>query len=253
MDESFYVTLSSNVNTQYYPDNKLTHFFNKLQSPLNLHEKRWVVGLAEIQCPFNWKNIQKDDVSCTFYDVNSLKTKTIYVPAGHYKSAKHLTLWLNAEVRKLTEKGFYKCAHFKIDDISEKVVIQATANILLWFSEKLSRILGFQSKQPQKVNNKFYYGEEVVDIRDGVHHLYIYTNIIEHRPVGDTSLPLLRVVPVTETGSNLYKIHTFENIHYLPARRQIFEAVEIDIRNGIGEYIPFERGSVLVTLHCKPA
>ena len=253
MDESFYITLSSNVNSQFYPDNKLTHFFNKLHSPLNLHEKRWMVGLAEIQCPFNWKNIQKDDASCTFYDVNSLTTKTIYIPEGHYKEAKHLVFLINAEIKKFDEKQFHKSAFFEIDKISQKTFIQARPNILIMFSDKLSRILGFNSKNPQKVNNKHYYGDEVVDIRDGVHHLYLYTNIIEHRPVGDTSLPLLRIVPVVDTGSNLYKINTFENIHYLPARRQIFQDVEIDIRNGVGEYIPFERGSILVTLHCKPA
>ena len=174
MGESFYITLSSNVNTEFFPENKLTHFFNRLQGPLNLHDKQWVVGLAEIQCPFNWQNIQEAEVSCTMYNVNTLKTKVIHVPAGHYTQCKHLIHFLNEKISQIQDRDFHRGAKFGQDRVSQKIIISAASNIILMFSDKLLRILGFREKRPPKIG-KYYYGNDAVDIQDGVHHLYIYT------------------------------------------------------------------------------
>ena len=64
-------------------------------------------------------------------------------------------------------------------------------------------------------------------------------------------LPLLRILPVFREKSAINKIHTFETIHYIPARRQIYDTLEIDIRTVDGAVVPFQRGHVLVTLHFR--
>lgn len=250
MEESFYVTVSSNVNTDYFPDNKLTHFFNRLQTPLNLHNQKWVVGLAEIQCPFNWKDVQEGECYCTLLNVNSLLKETCYIAAGHYAKNRYLIHYLNDAITNLKDEDMRDNIFFKIDVVSGKVVVELPENILISFSPKLTRILGFESTQPDKINSK-YKGRDVMDINDGFHHLFVYTNLIEARPVGDTIAPLLRIIPVLHAGGTVNKINSFNNVHYLPVKRQIFESVEIDIRDGTGDNIPFERGSILITLHFK--
>ena len=43
-------------------------------------------------------------------------------------------------------------------------------------------------------HTKAYYGEFPADLRAGKHLIFIYTNIIEYQYVGDTKVPLLRVI-----------------------------------------------------------
>ena len=251
MEDSFYVTLSSNVNTEYYPDNKLTHFFNRLHTPLHLHNRKWLVGLAEIQCPFNWKQVQEGECAVSLRNQKTLLRELVTLPTGHYSKSKDIIQQLNIGVKNLKDGELKNGTTFRLDKFSGRANLYAKDYIQPAFSPKLSRILGFETEMPTLTGSKFI-GHDVVDIHDGLHHLFVYTNLIEARPVGDTIAPLLRVIPVDHEDKIRNKIKSFNNIHYQPVRRQIFESVEIDIRDGTGEFIPFERGNILVTLHFKP-
>ncbi|KYQ50578.1 hypothetical protein ALC60_10336 [Trachymyrmex zeteki] len=50
-------------------------------------------------------------------------------------------------------------------------------------------------------------------------------------------------------GTNLVKYFSFPN--YIPLRRTNFKTIEIDIRDHLGKKIPFEFGTLTVTLHFK--
>ena len=43
----------------------------------------------------------------------------------------------------------------------------------------------------------------------------------------------------------------FDPIQYCPLLQRRFQTVEIDIRDDTGSIVPFERGRVVVTLHCR--
>ena len=80
--------------------------------------------------------------------------------------------------------------------------------------------------------------------------LYVYSDLAEHQLVGDTSVALLRIVPVEgEVGTNVSR--TYKQIQYVPARGGNRPTVEIDIRDDTGRPIPFDGGRVVVILHLR--
>jgi len=83
----------------------------------------------------------------------------------------------------------------------------------------------------------------------------LYCDIYAPYITSDMCTPLLRIVPIEirshnyAFGVNLVKYFSFPN--YIPLRRTNFRTIEIDIRNHLGNKIPFEFGTLTVTLHFK--
>ena len=70
--------------------------------------------------------------------------------------------------------------------------------------------------------------------------------------VGDAQVPLLRIVPVEGRDGEIITItRVFDPIQYCPLLQRRFQTVEIDIRDDMGSMVPFERGRVVATLHCR--
>jgi hypothetical protein len=63
-------------------------------------------------------------------------------------------------------------------------------------------------------------------------------------------VPLLRIVPVEGRDAEM-ATRVFDPVQYYPLVLRRFHTVEIDIRDYTGVKIPFERGRVVVTLHCR--
>ena len=55
--DSFYVTLRSDASLNLFPDNKATHFINRLETDLALSPQEWSVGLAEFHVPTTFFNV----------------------------------------------------------------------------------------------------------------------------------------------------------------------------------------------------
>ncbi|KYQ47382.1 hypothetical protein ALC60_13600 [Trachymyrmex zeteki] len=85
--------------------------------------------------------------------------------------------------------------------------------------------------------------------------MFVYCDICESYITGDVRTLLLRVVPIGirshnyAFGANLVKHFSFPN--YIPLRRTNFRTIEIDIRDHLGQKIPFEFGTLTVTLPFK--
>ena len=90
----------------------------------------------------------------------------------------------------------------------------------------------------------------MADVTRGVNSLYVYCPLVEPRMVGDAQVPLLRIVPVAGRDGEMMT-RAFDHIQYCPLVLRRFQTVEIDIRDDTGVKIPFERGRVVVTLHCR--
>ena len=78
----------------------------------------------------------------------------------------------------------------------------------------------------------------------------MYCPLVEPRMVGDAQVPLLRFVPVEGRDAEMVT-RVFDPVQYCPLVLRRFQTVEIDIRDATGVKIPFERGRVVVTLHCR--
>ncbi len=78
--------------------------------------------------------------------------------------------------------------------------------------------------------------------------MYVYCDVLENVPVGDTKAPLLRVMPVTGKNGDVSSI-CFDKPMYVPLQKKCFDTVEIDIRNEVGDPVPLEFGKSIITLH----
>jgi len=85
--------------------------------------------------------------------------------------------------------------------------------------------------------------------------LFVYCDVCAPYITGDTRTPLLRIVPVSVAGHN-YSYETnlvkhFSLPHYIPLQKTNFSRTKIDIRDQLGKRIPFESGTLMVTLHFR--
>jgi hypothetical protein len=90
----------------------------------------------------------------------------------------------------------------------------------------------------------------VVDVTRGLSYLYLYCPLVEPRIVGDAQVPLLKIVPVEGRDTEMVT-RIFDPVQYCHLVLRRFQTVETDIRDDAGVNIPFERGRVVVTLHCR--
>ena len=95
-----------------------------------------------------------------------------------------------------------------------------------------------------------YVSDWVADLEKGLNSLYMYCPLVEPRMVGDAQVPLLRIVPVEGRDGEMIT-RVFDPIQYCPLLQRRFQTVDIDIRDDTGSIVPFERGRVVVTLHCR--
>ena len=92
--------------------------------------------------------------------------------------------------------------------------------------------------------------DDVVNMNRGFDTIYVYTDVVESRIVGDSLAPLLRALSVSgRHGVTVFD--RFTNIHYVPLLYSHFKSIEMDIRDDIGRRVPFEYGKVTVTLHFR--
>lgn len=90
----------------------------------------------------------------------------------------------------------------------------------------------------------------MVDMSRGFESLYVYTNVVEPRFIGDILLPLLCIILLnSELGETMSR--SFEKIQYVPVLCKEFCSFKIDIRDDTGGPVPFESGKVIVTLHFR--
>jgi hypothetical protein len=88
---------------------------------------------------------------------------------------------------------------------------------------------------------------------NSIRALYVYSDIVKYQNVGDSCVPLLRVVPVDNAIQfGEYITRTFTTPHYVPVLKRNINTIEIDIKTDYSERIHFGIGKVYVQLHFRP-
>ena len=108
-------------------------------------------------------------------------------------------------------------------------------------------------------DTKAYYGEFPADLCAGKHLNFIYTNIIEFQYVGDTKVPLLRVIDSKQRLKNgsVYELEpthriVFTNLDYKKLLTNTIQSISIELRTETGQLIPFSgTGKVILKLQYK--
>ena len=166
------------------------------------------------------------------------------LPECYYTSPKRIVKALEAMKQ---QKGMKKGFSLDMSDVDHKATLWVIDLSQVIISPLLKSLIGFDKLDFPPGNHKAPY---VSDVTRRVNSLYVYYPLVEPRMVGDAQVPLLRIVPVAGRDGEMVT-RVFDPVQYCPLVIRRFQTVEIDIREATGVIIPFARGRVVVTLHCR--
>lgn len=281
----FYITLPSNSSVHYYQNNTVARYTTRLENSVSLSGD-WEVSLVEIQYPHTWTNLEKNECEFMYMQVMHMTSgdplsqylhKVIRLTPGYYDSVSDLVRSINANIKLVADEALLEAfPQFRYNPITKRLDGDINIGASVEFSSGMCTMLGIEQHQNPVFNHNFEDHSNVIDDDDdgdylsawktvypllwssahacdidrGFSSMYIYCNLLEHIPVGDTKAPLLRIVRVT--GKSGEDVHTiYEKPLYVPLQQKNFDSIEIDIRSDTGKPVPFEYGKAIVTLHFR--
>jgi hypothetical protein len=237
----FYLTAPSNASRETYPDNTQSTFKIRTATPIDLG--RYTVALTEIHYPKSWMNVT--DASFTIKFPNN-DAQTVKLLEGRYDDMEQLMEALQKQLVNLRVSSSI-IVHY--DKIRRKVLISIRQEgAVLTISEQLRRIFGFKNARFDKgVHTSEYH----TDIDEGMAAIYVYGSFVQNQLVGDSLVPLLRVVPIRGPRNELYRSEEFLHPHHLPTINETTAELRFYLRRDDGTPISFKTGKVVLTLHFR--
>lgn len=249
----FYLTLISNSTSELYPSNITSSFMVQLPRKIVLNEE-FVVGLAEIQFPYNFFNITQNNNLFTF--VSDSHKYNGSISPGFYNSVSDIIDEVLNQTR--ADLGDW----LRVDRVTNRTEVIKTEKLVarlshsnslnyFHFHGRLATQLGFA---PDTNVFKYELSPYVGNIYFGVpEQLFVYCDLVEPQMIGYESSQILKIVNTTNSehkfGTPCHR--AFQKIHYIPVMKKEFESVEINLRDIAGQLFPFCHGVVLIKLHFK--
>ena len=170
------------------------------------------------------------------------------VPGGLYNSNEYLIRTLNQLILRLYGRRVRDILSFSYNKAQKTASIHlSTENARVTMSHKLQTLLSLPTsvvRGPAVIS-----GVNPINLNNGFNNIFIYSDIVAARSVGDVSAPLLRIVQRNLDREETF--FTFEKPHYLPLSRNEFRTVEILLASDKGTPVSFKHGITVVTLHFR--
>jgi hypothetical protein len=258
---SFYLVLPANASGEEFPENKNSSYKVRLSERLRLDGALWECALVDLFYTNNWNNIV--DGHMTVY-ANGTRHR-LTVKTGRHSSIESVVQSLQQQIDGSSLKESLALSY---DEVGEVVVMEITKpRVSVSFSDDLAGAFGFKkdhvyeskpltlgefasmTREEYREMDK-YASETHPDIHQGFTSLYVYCSLCENRLVGDSSVRLLRVLPVKQKKDrNCYE--EVRNPHYVPVANTDTDVVEVNISRDDGTLVPFKGGKVIVTVHLR--
>lgn len=258
MEGNFYLVLPSNSSMLFYPDNATSCYTTHLAREIKLNGD-WSVGLAEIHVPCTIMDVQESESIFNYISTGSEQT-SLHIPYGIYETVPHLVEEIN-RVKEMSEHHVLEPTASRRGFYSVRRVCECKEPHALIFSDKVRRILGFESEEQKFMDLVKTTPEDPIAIgskpastaRAVPSQLFLYTDVCNSSLVGDTQSSLLRIINVdfSKYKFGSYAVKHFAPIHYIPLLHRSFQTISIDIRDEHGEKPAFEGQTLTVTLHFK--
>lgn len=286
-EKGFHVDLLSNSSSKFYPNNTTSNFTTKLHEPLDL-KGDWTVAITEVFYPLSVYNLP-ESVSITLTYTLKQKTgfttptevtgteKAVTIPAGHYDTIEGLIKVLNAGMAKIWKsrdvlKGYN-------DDTIPKFVLHQNGFVRIEYGYEIlagsrlicyptfhsrkeyidvEQLLGFKKDQLARHSVKLTDAiketpaKYEADIKGGRNFIFIYTDIIRERLVGDSASALLRTVPLARGKFQEIGYAEFNPPFYYDVSRSRIESIDVLLCDEQGHQLKFASGRVHINLHFKP-
>ena len=237
-----------------FPSNTAAHFKTRLTTPISLVGE-WDVALYEIHYKRFWNAINPIDAEIV-YEFKPPSTTTqrasVYLYQGYYSTIEEVVTSLNSLFNNLkTAQKLERVPAFEYNIRKRKIYIEMQPGESLHFKPKLAAMLGITTNPVHCGNeSRKYQGEDLFNLDETIHTLYVYCDIIENMPVGNEEAPLLRIVGVDAKQGEIVR-KTYDNPMYVPVRIKKFDTIEIDIKSNTGEHVPFQHSKSEVILHFR--
>lgn len=170
------------------------------------------------------------------------------VPGGLYDSNEYLIRTLNQLILKVYGRRVRDILSFNYNKPNRTATIHlSTDDAKVTMSHKLQTLLSLPTsvvRGPAAIS-----GVNPINLNKGFNNIFIYSDIVAARSVGDVSAPLLRIVQKNLEREETFFI--FEKPHYLPLSRNEFRTVEILLTSDKGTPVSFYHGITVVTLHFR--
>lgn len=243
----------------------MTNYTTRLQTPILLSGE-WECALCEFTCPATWytfpKGANKMQIKFGVDPEGAIANIHIefHLTAGYYATVGQLINAINSRIETQisahdTAKRFPRPTwpKFSYSSTSRRVTATLGPYVSIYLEVPVAQILGFgeQRRLYGDTRGAIFIGPNVSDIRSLMQHMYLYCDVVENIVVGDSQAPLLRIIDVTTSDPNDNVHHSFETPRYIPVRVKNFDSIEIDIRDDLGEPVPFESGKLVATLHFR--
>ena len=100
----------------------------------------------------------------------------------------------------------------------------------------------------EEIPIELYTAPHPADVEVGMYNIFVYTDIVEYQSVGDSYVPLLRIVHITG-ANNRIMTRTYDRPHY---HRLCKMRIEISLKSDQNQPIHFTYGKTIIKLHFRP-
>ena len=285
---SFYMTLASNASVREFPDNTASAFKVQLPEPVRFGLTEWEVALTNFIYPQTIR--QKSNVYKFQVYVPGERLQTVELSDQRFQTVGDFLKGIASMVTKwFASKGISngnRLIDIRDEDGGDYTRIKINGGARLGFHRDAARLVGFLRRDDtidpnyRKPNHRVdearpkgsfvfissrrrggSYSENSILLhlpnkrpisysKSGIQTLYIYTNIIEPHPVGDTQTRLLRQIVLAGDPGDIVT-DNFKNAFYYKLGVHNFQTVEILITGDTGQRLPFASGTVQATLHFR--
>ena len=186
-----------------------------------------------------------------------ITTTRTRIEAGYYQGPKTLVKTINKSLLRALPANVVRLSYRVI---THKITLTMLSNVV-FLGDMNTTILGFRDNPligPNDGTDIVREADSVVDMSRGFESLYVYTNVVEPGVVGDSLVPLPRIVPLSGRQCDTVS-KTFQKTQYVPVLCKEFSTIEIDIRDDTGRPVirtwegsrdaPFQKDQVEVVLN----
>ena len=236
------------------------------------------ITFKEFKAVSNIQEYTNDEIEDTIDKNAENYSFIVYIKPGYYESIDTLCDSINLSL-SLLGGICEKCPLIKFDRISHIITIEPGNNggviFFPYLGEEVELILGLnelnsksfreRTRENDKClsagkfanhldaniafDEKVYYGKRCAELNAGCQSLFVYCNIVDHSPVGDSSAQLLRTVEVPSDLTYAQNINLiYDKPHFIRLQTNSFDIINLDIRDDTFEKIPFQFGRVIIKL-----